>query len=152
MISGENFLLQAESNKSHLLDMYRQLHRFPEIAHHEIKTNQFIRKELDRLGVSYDAPAANITIATIDSGLPGATVGLRCDTDALPVQEETGLDYASEIEGVMHACGHDAHIVNGLGAANLLVSNLGKWCGKVKIIFQPSIYKMSQTNTAALDL
>lgn len=138
MISGENFLLQAESNKSHLLDMYRQLHRFPEIAHHEIKTNQFIRKELDRLGVSYDAPAANITIATIDSGLPGATVGLRCDTDALPVQEETGLDYASEIEGVMHACGHDAHIVNGLGAANLLVSNLGKWCGKVKIIFQPA--------------
>lgn len=138
MLHGNLLLNQAMQMKEQLVEMYRHLHRFPEIAHHEVKTNQYIRAQLEKMGIPYEAPAANITIATIDSGLPGATVGLRCDTDALPVHEETGLEYASENEGVMHACGHDAHIVNGLGAAALLVKNQGEWRGKVKLIFQPA--------------
>jgi len=138
VLHGNLLLNQAMQMKEQLVEMYRHLHRFPEIAHHEVKTNQYIRAQLEKMGIPYEAPAANITIATIDSGLPGATVGLRCDTDALPVHEETGLEYASENEGVMHACGHDAHIVNGLGAAALLVKNQGEWRGKVKLIFQPA--------------
>lgn len=135
---GTELLKQAQEYKPNLIDMYRYLHRHPETAHHEVQTNRYIRARLDEMGVSYLAPAENITIALIDSGKAGATVGLRCDTDALPVQEETGLSYASETEGVMHACGHDAHIVNGLGAARLLIENADHWRGKVKLIFQPA--------------
>ena len=138
MIHGQDILAQARVYQEELKEMYRWLHRYPEVAHHEVQTNCYIRKQLDRLGVAYLSPAENITIAVIDSGKPGATVGLRCDTDALPVQEETGLPFASEHEGVMHACGHDAHIVNGLGAAMLLMDNIDKWQGKVKLIFQPA--------------
>ena len=138
MLHGSKILEQAEACRQEYIDMYRWLHRHPETAHKEVQTNAFIRRELDRLGIGYDAPADNITIAVIDTGLPGAVVGLRCDTDALPVMEETGLDYASETPGVMHACGHDAHITIGLAAAKLLKDNIGEWAGKVKLIFQPA--------------
>jgi len=138
MPNGNEILKQAQLYKSDLIEMYRHLHRYPETAHHEIETNRYIRSKLDEMCVSFLSPAENITIAIIDSGKPGAVVGLRCDTDALPVQEETDLPYASENKGVMHACGHDAHVANGLGAAKLLVENIEKWQGKVKLIFQPA--------------
>lgn len=138
MLQGKEMLMQAQAYKDELIHMYRQLHRIPEIAHQEVQTNRYIRAQLDELGISYLTPAENITIAVIDSGKAGATVGLRCDTDALPVTEETGLPFASENAGVMHACGHDAHIVNGLGAAKLLKDHLDQWQGKVKLIFQPA--------------
>ncbi|MBP3647411.1 MAG: amidohydrolase [Clostridia bacterium] len=129
---------EAEALQSEAVECYRYLHRHPETAHHEVETNRFIRRELDRLGIPYDAPADNVTIAVVDSGLPGPVVGLRCDTDALPVQEETGLPFASETPGVMHACGHDAHITSGLFAARLLNAHKGEWKGKLKVIFQPA--------------
>ncbi len=138
MLHGNSILEQATAYQKEYIEMYRHLHRHPETAHHEIQTNCFIRRELDKLGIPFLAPADNVTIAVIDSGLPGATVGLRCDTDALPVQEETGLEYASETPGVMHACGHDAHTTIGLGTAKLLKENMGEWQGKVKLIFQPA--------------
>jgi len=137
-MDGKVFLKQAEEMKQNLIRMYRHLHRHPEVAHHEVETNRFIRSELKGMNIPFLAPADNITIAVLDSGRSGATVGIRCDTDALPVQEETELDYASETEGVMHACGHDAHVANGLGAAALLIKNIDHWVGKVKIIFQPA--------------
>lgn len=138
MFQEHEILKEAQAYKGELIQMYRHLHKHPEVAHHEIQTNLYIRDELVKLGIEYLAPAENITIALIDSGKPGAIVGLRCDTDALPVLEETGLPFASENTGVMHACGHDAHIVNGLGAAKLLVDHLDQWQGKVKLIFQPA--------------
>jgi len=128
----------AQALAPYLSQVYRHLHRHPELAHQEFETNAYIRRELDACGVDYLAPAENITIAVVDSGLPGATVGVRCDVDALPVEEETGLAYASETPGVMHACGHDAHAAIGLGAARLLKAHMGQWTGKVKIIFQPA--------------
>lgn len=138
MLCGKAVLEQACLMHTDLKDMYRYLHRHPETAHNEINTNVFIRRKLDEMSVSYLCPADNITIAVIDSGKPGATVGLRCDTDALPVQEETGLSFASETPGVMHACGHDAHAAIGLGAAKLLLNYSGSWRGRVKLIFQPA--------------
>ena len=138
MLQGNEILRQATEQKMHYVGMYRYLHQYPETAHNEIQTNVYIRKELDALSIPYLTPAANVTIAIIDSGKPGATVGLRCDTDALPVQEETDLPYASKKQGVMHACGHDAHTAIGLGTARLLKENINEWSGKVKLIFQPA--------------
>ena len=138
MMDACALLQQARDFSPWLQVLYHDFHRHPETAHHEIETNRRIRAQLDRLAVSYLAPAQNMTIAVIDSGLPGPCVGLRCDTDALPVQEETGLSYASQHPGVMHACGHDAHITIGLGAARLLKERLGEWRGRAKIIFQPA--------------
>ncbi|MBQ6804715.1 MAG: amidohydrolase [Clostridia bacterium] len=137
-ISQELILSAARHMQDDLIHIFRELHRHPEIAHHEIWTHQFIRSFLDQWAIPYLSPAPNITIAILESGKEGATVGLRCDTDALPVQEETSLPYASQIPGMMHACGHDAHTAIGLGTARLLKESMGKWQGKAKIIFQPA--------------
>lgn len=138
MLTEEEILREARSMKGDITAAYRHFHRHPEVAHKEQQTNLHIRKELDDMEVLWLAPADNITIAVLDSGAPGATVGLRCDTDALPVMEETGLPYASEAEGVMHACGHDAHMAIGLGALKILKNHPGEWRGRVKLIFQPA--------------
>lgn len=138
MLQGETLKKDALEIKEYVLEAYRTLHRHPEVAHQEVWTNAYIRKQLDAMQVSYLAPKDNITVAVIDSGRPGATVGLRCDTDALPVEEKTGLPFASECSGVMHACGHDGHIAMGLGAIKLMLMQKDAWCGKVKVIFQPA--------------
>lgn len=132
------FLTLAQNNASHLSELYRDFHRHPETARNEVETNRRIRRELDRIGVGYLTPSDIITVAVIEGVKPGATVGIRCDTDALSVTEDTGLPYASENEGVMHACGHDAHITAGLGCAAILSKMRDKLSGKVKIIFQPA--------------
>lgn len=131
-------LRKANEITEHLTALYRDFHRHPETAHHEIETNRRIRTELDRLGVPYLAPADNITVAVIEGAKAGATVGIRCDTDALAVRETTGLPYSSENSGVMHACGHDAHITAGLGCAAILKEMEAELHGRVKIIFQPA--------------
>lgn len=138
MLTEEFILREAQALENYLKKAYRHLHAHPEIAHEERETNLFIRNELDEMGVPYFAPVANITIALLDSGLPGATVGIRCDTDALPVEEKTGVPYASQTPGKMHACGHDGHTALGLGVAKILKKHAGEWQGKVKIIFQPA--------------
>ena len=138
MLTEESILNLAKAEREYVTEAFRWLHRHPETSHHEQKTNIYLRKELDKLGIFYHAPADNITIAVIKSDNPGSTVGLRCDTDALPVCEETGLSYASENPGVMHACGHDAHMAVGLGSARILQENKSAWCGTVKLIFQPA--------------
>ncbi len=132
------FLKKATEMAPHLTELYRDFHRHPETACHEVETNRRIRHELDRLGVPYLAPSDIITIAVIEGGNPGAVTGIRCDTDALCVTEQTGLPYASENEGAMHACGHDAHITAGLGCAALLCDMRDRLCGTLKIIFQPA--------------
>ncbi len=138
MLTEKSILELAEKNETYVKEIFRWLHQHPEVAHKEQGTNQYLRERLDELGVPYDMPKDNITIAVIDSGKTGCTVGLRCDTDALPVQEETGLPYASVYDGVMHACGHDAHMAIGMGTAKILIENIEQWSGKVKIIFQPA--------------
>lgn len=138
MLDAKNIFQEAQALEPEASRLYRHLHRFPETANQEIKTSQFIREELTRQGVSFLAPTPTITIAVIEGKGPGATVGLRCDIDALPVQEETGLPFASEIPGAMHACGHDGHAAIGLCTAALLARHKEEWPGRVKIIFQPA--------------
>ena len=132
------WLATARSLENETLRLYRHLHRYPEVAHEEQGTHRFLRSTLTEYGIPYEAPRDNVTVAILRGARPGAVVGLRCDTDALPVQEETGLPFSSLHPGRMHACGHDAHMAIGLTAARMLRDRLPDLHGTVKVIFQPA--------------
>lgn len=88
----------------------RELHQIPEVGAQLPETAACLSAHLDRLGIPFvRSPRDSGLIASIQGGLPGRTVALRADMDALPIQEETGLPFSSRRPGVMHACGHDAH-------------------------------------------
>lgn len=140
----------------------RHLHEHPELSTHEVETSAFVRSKLDEWGISHrivegPRPAELAAgrpefigtgiIATIrgeaagaydDEGNPVRRIALRADMDALPVTEQTGLDYASRNEGVMHACGHDCHIAMMLGAVCVLNQLRSSLRGEVRVLFQPS--------------
>lgn len=127
----------ADAEKNFLTETYRLFHRFPEPSRHEFETHARIRRMLDDMNIAHQDPEGNITIALLGPE-GGKTVAFRADTDALQQTERTGLDYASEKPGLMHACGHDAHITCGLGLAKLLKAREESLPGRVKIIFQPA--------------
>lgn len=117
----------------------REIHKNPELAFQEFATSKLICRELDRIGISYElSPCEPGVIATIDSGRPGKLLMLRADMDALPLQEQTGLDYASQVPDVMHACGHDVHTANLLAVGEILHRTRASWRGRVKLVFQPA--------------
>ena len=127
-----------QNMESYLIETYKYLHQHPELSTHEIQTQKFLKKELDRLQIPYKEMAKTGLCAEIQGYEPGKTILLRADIDALPLTEETALEYASKSEGAMHACGHDAHMTVGLGLASLLRDTASEWKGTVKIMFQPS--------------
>ena len=116
----------------------RQLHRFPELMYKEVRTSQLVRDTLDELGIAYRYPLAETgVVATLgDGGRP--CVALRADMDALPIHEESDVDFRSEHDGEMHACGHDCHTAMLLGAARLLKEREADIRGTVRLIFQPA--------------
>jgi amidohydrolase len=118
----------------------RELHRHPELGFQEFHTAEIILRELSRWeGLRIQSGLAGTgVLATLEGKKPGRTVLLRFDMDALPVQEETGAEYASEIDGLMHACGHDGHMAIGLTAARLLAEERQEIPGRVRILFQPA--------------
>ena len=116
----------------------RQLHRHPEMLFDLEKTVAFVRRELDRMGIPrLDAGPASV-VGYIGPAAAPVTVGIRADMDALPIQERTGLPFASEVPGVMHACGHDAHTAVLLSAAQILKRREKEMKVRVKLLFQPS--------------
>ena len=116
-----------------------QLHSFPELKFEEFATSDLVAETLQRYGYELRRNVAGTGIvATLDTGRAGATIGLRADMDALPIQEETGLAYASTIAGKMHACGHDGHTATLLLAAGQLAQDHAKLNGKIKLLFQPA--------------
>lgn len=122
-----------------LFDSLCYLHSHPETAFEEKLTTAYLRQVLTDHGIRVlDTGLETGLIARIDGALPGRTIGLRADIDALPVQESSGLPYASVIPGKMHACGHDFHACAVLGAALLLQERRESLHGTVKIIFQPA--------------
>ena len=134
------FQTAAENCMEEMREIRRTIHRFPEIGRNEIKTSALIREKLAEYGVdSVESPVPTAVVALIH-GKKGAgkCVALRADIDALPVQEQTGLPYASEIPGMMHACGHDMHAAMLLGAAKMLCLMRDEFAGTVKLIFQHS--------------
>jgi hippurate hydrolase len=115
----------------------RDLHRHPELSFQEKRTSEQIEKALAELGIESRRVAGTGVLADIPGGVEGPLVALRADTDALPVREETGLEYASVNDGVMHACGHDGHTTMVLAAAEML-SKDGRLPAPVRLIFQPA--------------
>lgn len=116
----------------------RHLHAHPELSLQEKATAAFVQDKLTELGISFEAGVGGHGIvATLTRGTAQGRVGLRADMDALPITEDTGLAYASQNPGVMHACGHDGHTASLLGAAALLAADTS-WSGTVDFIFQPA--------------
>lgn len=120
-----------------LEEIFFTLHRRPELGGREERTAELIRRQLRSLGLSVRPVAGTGTAALLRGGRPGPTAAFRADIDALPIQEETGLPYASRTPGVMHACGHDFHTAALLGAAMLLVRRRETLPGNVSFLFQP---------------
>ena len=118
-------------------EMFYDIHRNPELGCREHRTAGCIRRRLKTLGIPYTPLADTGTMAVIQGSRPGKTIGFRADIDALPIAEDTGLPYASQIPGVMHACGHDLHTAALLGAAELLWKRREALHGAVKLFFQP---------------
>jgi len=118
----------------------RELHMNPGIKHEEKFSHDFIKARLDELGVNYkDGYGGYGIVATIEgnTNTSGKTIGLRADMDALPLTEESNQPWASKINGVMHACGHDGHTATLLGVAKYL-SETRNFDGKANLIFQPA--------------
>lgn len=117
-------------------EVYEHLHRHPELSMQEHGTAERIESELATLGYEVQRVGGTGVVGVLANG-EGRTVLTRADTDALPVGEQTGLEYASTVDGVMHACGHDLHVAAQLGAAKLLADHRDAWTGTVVALFQP---------------
>ena len=127
----------CEESFGEIKEIRRELHRFPEIGNKEIRTIEFIMNCLDKWGVAYESLLETGVVATVEGKREGRTIALRADIDALPIEEKTELPFASENEGMMHACGHDIHTAVLLGTAKLLSENRDKFEGRVRLVFQP---------------
>ncbi len=128
-----------EENYNYIVETYRFLHSMPELSFEEFKTSAFIKSELEKLNIPYkDKIGGTGILARVEGKNPQKKViALRADMDALPVTELTLLPFKSKTEGVMHACGHDAHTASLLGAAKILTILKDSFEGTVLLIFQP---------------
>lgn len=122
-----------------LIALRRDLHAHPEVAFGEVRTAGVVAAELTRLGIPHRTGVGQTgVVATIAGARPGPTLLLRGDMDALPIEERTGLPYASRNPGLMHACGHDMHTAMLLGAAEILHGLAANVAGTVRLVFQPA--------------
>ena len=125
----------------------RDLHQHPELSNREFRTSKLVAAELTKMGLEVQTGVAKTgVVAILKGGKPGPLVALRADMDALPVKEQVDLPFASKVTaefngqqvGVMHACGHDAHVAMLLGTAKVLVANRKDLAGSVMFVFQPA--------------
>jgi amidohydrolase len=129
----------AERITPALVAIRRDIHAHPELAFEEVRTAGIVAAELARLGIPHRTGVGGTgVIGTIEGGRPGPTLAIRADMDALPIHEETGLDFASQVAGKMHACGHDIHTATLLGVAALLRDMAPMLAGRVRLVFQPA--------------
>lgn len=146
-VSWENIDQAAADLQPQVVEWRRWFHQNPELSNREFNTSARIAEELRAMGLEPRTDIAHTgVVAVIKGGKPGPLVAIRSDIDALPVTEQTGLPFASAVRteyngqetGVMHACGHDAHIAMTLGAAKLLNDMKADLAGSVMVIFQPA--------------
>ena len=139
-MNADPLLSRAKTMRDALVAVRRDIHRHPELAFQEQRTAERGLTWFRGLGLDVQTNIAGTPglIATLDTGRPGPTLLLRADMDALPITEETGAEYASETSGVMHACGHDAHVACLLGAASLLSEHRQALRGRLKFLLQPA--------------
>ncbi|MCG3127293.1 MAG: putative hydrolase YxeP [Phycisphaerae bacterium] len=140
MKSSHEFILEdARLLSGKLVSWRRHLHAHPELSGQEAQTAGWVAQQMRELGYRPVTGVGGVhgVTAVLEAG-DGPEVALRADMDALPIQEETGLEFASQSPGVMHACGHDAHTAMLLGAAEILARRRGELRNPVRFIFQPS--------------
>ncbi len=132
---------RAKAVEKDIIGWRREFHRHPELLMDTFRTAGTVAKALAGFGLEVKFLVGNTGVVGLIRGDkaadPGKTLAIRADMDALPVVEETGLPFSSEVAGVMHACGHDAHMAMALGAAKILSELKGEFSGNVKFIFQP---------------
>lgn len=138
-VDSSQLRLEIRNLQPQLLEWRRRLHQKPELAFEENLTAEFVSQKLQEWGIEHQNNIAKTGIvATIDSGKPGPVLAIRADMDALPIQEENEVDYRSQHDGIMHACGHDGHTAIALGTACYLAKHKHSFSGTVKMIFQPA--------------
>jgi hippurate hydrolase len=131
-------LAAAEAILPDVVEVRRRLHRRPEIGLHLPATQAQIAETLRAVGLEPRLGSSTSSVTTVIEGArPGPTILLRADMDGLPLNEDTGLGFASEVPGAMHACGHDTHVAMLLGAARLLAERRDALAGRVLLMFQP---------------
>jgi amidohydrolase len=129
----------AERIAPRVVAVRRDLHAHPELSNREERTGHFVAERLRGLGLEVRYPVAKTgVVAVLRGATPGPAIALRADIDALPIEEKTGLSFASQAKGVMHACGHDAHTAMLLGTAEALASLKDRLPGTVVFLFQPA--------------
>ena len=129
----------VSEHKDLIINIRRDLHRIPETAYTEKKTSAYVIDYLNSLELDVQTDIAQYgVVGLLKTGKPGPTLMLRADMDALPLNEDTGLAFASVHEGVMHACGHDAHMAMVLGAATIFNKIKDELSGNIKFLFQPA--------------
>ena len=138
---------QIEDLMPKVVEWRHDIHQHPELGNREFRTSKKIEDHLVSLGIPVETKIAYTGLVGVIKGAkPGPTIALRADMDALPVEEKTGLPYASKVRttylgndvGVMHACGHDAHVAILMGVAEFLAKNKANLKGDVVLIFQPA--------------
>ena len=135
----EPALLEAQNLFGYTQGLRRDFHRYPELGFQERRTAGIVARELSALGLNIRTGVAETgVVALIEGKQAGPVVLLRFDMDALPIQEQSGAEYASKNPGVMHACGHDGHTAIGLTVARRLHASRSEWSGIVKLVFQPA--------------
>src|SRR4030095_14441531 len=137
-LTPETVLAEAKANAEWMIGLRRQLHRHPELAYEEFQTSALVCRTLDELKIRYQTGfAVTGVVATLGQD-NGRSVALRADMDALPIREAADVPFRSEVDGKMHAGGHDCHTSMLLGPAKLLKAHESDLQGTVKLIFQPA--------------
>ena len=122
-----------------LIEIRRDIHAHPELGFEEVRTAGVVARELARLGIAHRTGIGRTgVVGLIEGGRPGPVLAIRADMDALPIQETSGLPFASTRTGLMHACGHDIHTTTLLGVAGVLKELAPQLAGTVKLVFQPA--------------
>ena len=139
-VTQTELIAKAQAVQPEMIRIRRDIHAHPELSGQEKRTSEAVISELQRIGGYQIQSGIGGHGVLADLIVPGAkeTIALRADMDALSVEEETGLPYASQNAGVMHACGHDTHVAMLLGAAEILMSFREDLPVNVRLIFQPA--------------
>ena len=137
-MNAKTILAEAREIQDWIAELRQRIHRHPELMYEEVETSRVVRETLDGLGIQYRWPVAETGVVATLGGGDGPCVALRADMDALPIHEEADVPFRSEVDGKMHACGHDAHTAMLLGAARLLKAREAEIHGTIKLFFQPA--------------
>lgn len=138
MMLQEKIRTLAAKIHPNVVQIRRHLHAHPELSFQEKQTSEYIKRQLDEIGVPWSPIAGTGIVALLKGDLQSDNaIALRADIDALPIFEKNPVDYASQNPGVMHACGHDFHTASLLGTAQILHSVRDSFGGQIKLIFQP---------------